>query len=143
MFQEKPLLYLQSVAIAFGRFFKPTWFARLFGIRAAISKGGWPLRIIAGVYAVCHLACMSIFLLFPILVIFSSSFRNLIELDLRITFIYTLVLFTGVTQALIEFGENARYKTAVEPLMIGVAVLVVMLTANHLLAYKKRLKDKL
>jgi len=120
--KEKPLLYLKGVATGCIRFFKPFWPGRLYGIRPAISKGGILLKSIAAAYTFFQITLMLIFLIFPFLLMFSTSFRKEFVQSLEITFIYSLALGTGFLQALVELGENARYKTSVEPLMICMAI---------------------
>ncbi|HUU29516.1 MAG TPA: hypothetical protein VM123_17065 [archaeon] len=124
--REKPFLYLASVFRGFVRFFKPIWPGRLFGIRPAISQGGTLLKVTAALYAFILLACTFTFFVFPILVHTIPRWRESFGWTFEITFIYVLVFGTALIQALVEFGENARYKTSVEPLIICMAVWIII-----------------
>lgn len=126
--KEKPLLYLGSVSESLTRFFKPYWPGRLWGIRDAVTRGGGILKLAAATYAIIHLACMFIFLIYPLAWIFLELPRSYFKRVLPLIFIYLLVFTTALSQAMVEYGENARYKTSVEPLMIAVAVVIVYQT---------------
>jgi len=122
LIKKEPVRYLRSVTISIVQFFKPTWYGHLFGIRPAVTKGGWLLRIIAATYAVFHIFMMVVFLFFPLLSIIIKKLRGIMIWILPTFFIYTLTLLIGISAAFIERGENARYKTSVEPLMICMAI---------------------
>jgi len=123
---KAPVPYLKSVFKSFAVFFKPTWFGRLFGIRPAVESGGWRLKIIASTYAVFHLCSMMIFLIFPLFKLLAPRLAGFFKWTTEISFIYVLVLITGISQAFVESGENARYKTSVEPLIICLALWIIL-----------------
>lgn len=124
--RNEPLLYLKSVFKSFVVFFKPTWYGRLFGIRPAVESGGRLLKTIAFTYALFHLSCMLIFLVFPLFKLVAPRLAGFFKWTTGISFIYVLVLISGISQAFVESGENARYKTSVEPLIICLALWIVL-----------------
>ncbi|HUU27719.1 MAG TPA: glycosyltransferase family 39 protein [archaeon] len=124
--QEKPLLYLKSVAHALIRFFKPTWYGHLLGIRPAIAKGGWLVKTIASSYCIFQLFCMLVFLSFPVWWLIVPRYREIFRWDIVKVFIYVLVFSTAIVQAIVEFVENHRYKTSVEPFIICLSLLIII-----------------
>jgi hypothetical protein len=137
---KEPWRYLKSVAKSGVQFYKPTWYGRLLGIRDVINKGEWTLKIIAALYAVLHVLFMFVFLVFPLITVFSKRLGTTVEWSLSTVFIYILVLITGTSAAFVEIGENARYKTSVEPLIICLAVWIMMELYND---FKGALKKEL
>ena len=134
----EPLLYLNSVLRSFVTFFKPTWYGRLFGIRSAVTSGGFILKTIALVYASFHLCCMLVFLTVPVFKLLKTRWTAFFTWTSELSFIYLLVLTTGISQAFVECGENARYKTSVEPLVICVACWILIKFATVFFSRNKK-----
>jgi hypothetical protein len=121
-----PGLYLRSVAESFTIFWLPTWYTGHGGFLAQVRSGGRTLKGLLLSYGAFHAACMLIFLALPVLYFMWPGLRKRLPFDFGTVTIYTLVLATAVLQALLEYGENARYKQSVEPLIIAVAVCSVL-----------------
>ncbi|RKY23734.1 MAG: hypothetical protein DRP79_08745 [Planctomycetota bacterium] len=117
-----PLKYLKSVAGGFGKFWFPAWYTNQGGIRAVISSGDIPMVLLVSAFVLAYLCCTMIFLAWPFLNLLYIRVRKIVSFDFKLFSIYALVLLTALLQALMEFGENSRYKLPVEPLMVACAV---------------------
>lgn len=119
---KKPVKFLSSVTRAFVRFYKPTWYSRQFGIRSVIAGPRLSSKLVAIFYTMFHLACMATFLGYPFLYLCFPAVRDKTLICPESVFIYAFVFAVSVPQAVMILGDNMRYKTPVEPLMIGMAL---------------------
>jgi hypothetical protein len=125
---KRPGLYTASVAKAVVRYFKPAWYSRQFGIRGVLTGNWLPSKIVALGFVGVHLACMAVFLAYPLLWLLFPGLRLQNFWRLETVFIYSLVGVNAIMQALVVQGENARFRVAVEPLMIALAVWIIAVT---------------
>ncbi|MEA1997560.1 MAG: hypothetical protein U9N45_07960, partial [Gemmatimonadota bacterium] len=102
------------------------WYAGRFGIRAVMQGDSTVSKAIAFPYALFHVAAMALFLVYPMLWIIFPGIRDRELLRLETVFIYCLVLSTAFIQALVQYSENPRFKTSVEPLIICMAVWIAI-----------------
>ena len=122
-----PARYLRSAAKSFVIFWLPTWYAGRGGWLAVVRHGTEPAqRPFLIFYGAIHISCMLTFIIFPFLFAFSRRIREYSMGKFEIFTIYAIVFAAAPLQALIEYGENARYKQPVEPLIIALAVSILL-----------------
>ncbi len=121
LIREHPGQYLRTVGRAAVYFWLPTWYDGRGGWVDLVKRGQWRERLLLGVYGALHAAAMLLFLALPIAALLRRPLRKLFTPG--VSLIYAVVLSAWAVQALMEFGENARYKQSLEPLVIGVALL--------------------
>lgn len=124
--RKRPVEYSKTVSWYLVDFFRPTWYSRQFGIRSVLYGKRLSSKIIAASYAVFHLTSMSIFLFLPFIWIIYPRSREPLLLRSEVIFIYLLVFFTDLAQAIFTVGDP-RYKTSVEPLIIGISLWIAAL----------------
>ena len=130
--KANPGTYIFNVGRAFVRFFKPTWYSGVLGIRAAITESKPVEKAAALVYALVHVTFMFLFLVLPLMLLFSTQMRREFCSGVGTILIYALVAAVSFSQALVELGENSRYKTSVEPLMFGMAIWILFYMVGKL-----------
>jgi len=122
-----PVRYLRSAAKSFVIFWLPTWYAGRAGWLAIVRHGMEPSqRPFLIFYGAIHLVCMLTFWAFPFLFLFSRRIRKCFRFKVEILTVYAILFVLAPLQALFEYGENARYKQPVEPLIIALAVSVLL-----------------
>ena len=121
-----PGRYLASVARSAVIFWLPTWYAEKGGFLARIRSGGSAEKALLYCFGACHALCSLIFAGFLASWLFSRKMRLTAGFNCLIFSIYSLVLANVVIQALLEYGENARYKQPIEPFIIGLALCLVL-----------------
>jgi len=121
-----PGRYLASVAKSAVIFWLPTWYAEKGGFLARIRSGGPAEKALLYCFGACHVICGLIFTGFLAAWLLSGRLRRVTGFNCFIFSIYALVLSNAVLQALMEFGENARYKQPVEPFIIGLALCLII-----------------
>ena len=137
LLKQDPVGLLASPARAFARFFKPTWYSHQFGIRAVIAGERLSSKIVAVIYALFHVACMAVFLVYPLIYLVSTRLRIKNILCRETIFIYLLVGIINLSSSIMIIGDNMRYKTPVEPLMIGMAVWIGVSLVLKIREWKK------
>ena len=97
-----------------------------------VAKGKLAARIAAVLYAALHMSLVAVFLVFPLLALLNNKYRPKGLLDIRVTFIYSLIWIAAFIQAVLVLGENNRFRTSVEPYILGLAVWFVAIMVHSL-----------
>lgn len=128
---EKPGLYGANLVRALARFFKPSWYSRQFGIRGVMAGKRMISKVIAAGYTAVHLALVTIFVLFPLLMVLFKKFRVREFVSIEVLFIYVSVWTAAAVQAVLVLGENNRFRVSVEPLLFAAAVWIAIKLINR------------
>jgi hypothetical protein len=117
MFAEHPMLYLESVARAWMRFWGFGFFDFVRAYENAAGKIGYPVLLTLGSF---QLALNIAFLIIAALAL-AQWIRGQRNFDFDLAVI--MVVFAGsMVQAFMEYGENVRYLAPLAPLVIYVVV---------------------
>ncbi len=122
LIKSNPGAYLKSAAKAFIRFWRPTWYTDQGGIRKIFKSGDILMILAVGSFALVHAFCMLLFWVFPLAYAARPGMRKHFTFNFQVVSLYLVVFSTACFQGLLEFGENARYKIPVEPLIVALAV---------------------
>lgn len=123
---REPLTYLWNSTRAFIRFFKPFWPGQLWGVRPAVTDGGWLLRSVVTLYTLAYFAGLAVLFTLPILTLISRAWARAFPWRFEPVFLYALVLVTAGFQSFITLSENARFHATIEPLLLAFAAMVLL-----------------
>jgi len=124
---RSPLKYLRSAARSFARFWLPAWYTGQGGVRTVMSSGEAPMMLLVGTFTLVHLGLSLLFLLFPLLYVYSGRLKKPLRFDFQLASIYALVFATSLVQALANSEGNPRYELPVEPFVMAVAAVALLL----------------
>ena len=113
MFAQHPLLYLESVARAWMRFWGAGFFDFVSAYKDSAGGAGYALLLVLGSF---QLAINLAFLIIAALAV-SRWIRGRADFDFDLSII-VIVLVGSVVQAFMEYGENVRYLAPLVPLTI-------------------------
>ena len=126
MIKQHPGRYIASAAKSFAIFWLPTWYAEPGGYLSRVRKSSPVEVLFLFNYGLVHTFLLGVFWLYPLVCFFPKLREQVPRFNISYAAIYLATFALAVAQAMVEFGENARYKTVVEPLITGVAVCVVV-----------------
>ncbi len=123
---ENPGQYLRSSAKSFVIFWLPTWYAEPGGYLTRVRSSSPAEVIFLFCCGLVHTFLLLVFWSYPLLCRLPKWREQLPRFSLPYAAVYCATFALAVAQAMMEYGENARFKTPVEPLVLGIAVCVVV-----------------
>ncbi len=123
---ENPGAYALSTAKSFVIFWLPTWYAEPGGYLTRVRHSSSAEVLMLFSYGLVHTFLLFVFWSYPLLCRLPRWREQLPRFGMLYAVIYFSTFALAFAQAAVEYGENARYKTPVEPLLLGVAVCVVV-----------------